>query len=205
MRRSWSRGSKFGIIAVVIFVALLTLHRPILDGAGAYLKLSCPSPQPSDVIIVLGGEEKGERTLKGVELYKQGIAPKVMLSDGTTMSWRTTAMREMYDLAVLRGVPEADLIQEDRSRSTYENALYTRTLMRQLDYDSAVVVTTDWHAKRSAYIFKKVYASTGIELHYCGTPSEKSAFTDWWQDGEKTQVVLTEWAKTWVYWVRYGA
>ena len=192
------------LIVGAIFLTLLLSHRIVLTGAGAYLKLGCESPPASDVIIVLGGEGNGERTRKGAALYREGVAPAVMLSDGTKMSWRTTAIGEMYDLAVLEGVPPNAIVREDRSRSTQENAVYTKELMQELDYDSAVVVTSDWHAKRSRFIFERVYRGSGIELSYCGTPDDRSDFDAWWKDGEKQQVVLTEWAKTLVYWVRYS-
>lgn len=177
---------------------------PILTAAAAYLKLPCSISGASDVIIVLGGEIDGERTRKGAELYRQGVAPKAMLSDGTMMSWRTAAIEEMYDLAVLEGVRTEDVIREDRSRSTYENALYSRELMEELGYSSAVVVTTDWHARRSQFIFDKVYKGSGIALQVCGTPDARSDFSEWWKDGEKQQVVLTEWSKLVVYWLKYG-
>lgn len=190
------------LCAVLVLVA--ALHAPILTAVGDYLKLDCEGAAKSDVLIVLGGEMDGERTRKGVELYKQGWAAKMMLSDGTKMSWRTTAMKEMVDLAVLEGVPAADIIQENRSRSTVENAIYTKELMLEHGYSSVLVVTTDWHGKRSRFIFEKVYEGSGIELSYCGTPDARSDFAAWWKDGEKQQVVLTEWAKTIVYWAKYA-
>jgi len=194
---------KLLLLLAALVVCLAALHAPILTAAGAYLKLGCKLPSKSDAIIVLGGEMNGERTRKGAELYREGIAPKMMLSDGTKMSWRTAAIREMYDLAVLEGVPESSLLKEERSRSTYENALFTRELMEQQGLRSAVVVTSDWHMKRSAFVFDKVYQGSGIELHYCGAPDDRSDFDAWWKDGEKQQVVLSEWAKTLVYWAKY--
>jgi len=192
---------------LILFIALIALaaalHQPILTAAGANLKLGCLNPKRSDVIIVLGGELNGERTRKGAELYKQGIAPKLMLSDGTMMSWRTAAITEMHDLAVLEGVDPNDILHEEKSRSTYENAVYTKERMLELGLTSALVVTSDWHGQRSRYIFDKVYEGSGIVLSYCGTPDARSDFTDWWKDGEKQQVVLTEWAKRFIYWVRY--
>lgn len=194
---------KLFVLLLALAVLAVIFHRPILTAAGESLKVGCEAPERSEVIIVLGGELDGERTRKAAELYKQGLAPKVMLSDGTMMSWRTAAIEEMYDLAVLEGVDEEDLIREEMSRSTYENAVYTKEIMSTLGLASALVVTSDWHGKRTQYIFNKVYEGTGIELHYCGTPDGRSDFTEWWSDGEKQQVVLTEWAKRIVYWLRY--
>ncbi|TLS52022.1 YdcF family protein [Paenibacillus antri] len=196
--------AKLLLLLLAVVVCLVAMHVPLLSAAGGYLKLPCTAPPASDAIIVLGGEMNGERTRKGAELYREGVAPKVMLSDGTKMSWRTTANEEMHALAVQEGVPPEAILQEEKSRSTYENAVYTRELMEQLGYDSAVVVTSDWHAKRSRFIFEKVYKGSGIELAYCGTPDDRSDFDEWWKDGEKQQVVMMEWAKTLVYWAKYA-
>ena len=192
------------LLLAALVVCLAALHAPLLTAAGAYLKLGCEATAEADAIIVLGGELNGERTRKGAELYRKGVAPKLMLSDGTKMSWRTTAIQEMYDLAVLEGVPGSSILKEERSRSTYENALFTRELMERQGLRSAVVVTSDWHMKRSAFVFERVYRGSGIELHYCGAPDDRSDFEEWWMDGEKQQVVLSEWAKTFVYWARYS-
>lgn len=192
---------------LLFFAALIVLaavfHRPILTAVAEELKVGCEDPARSEVMIVLGGELDGERTRKAAELYKQGIAPKIMLSDGTMMSWRTAAIQEMYDLAVLEGVDPEDILREEQSRSTYENALYTKEIMLEMGLVSALVVTSDWHGKRTQFIFNKVYEGTGIQLQVCGTPDGRSDFTEWWTDGEKQQVVLTEWAKRIVYWLRY--
>lgn len=201
MRLRWKH--KLLLLVAVLAVLAAALHEPILTAAGNQLKLGCESPEESDVIIVLGGELNGERTRQGAELYRQGIAPKLMLSDGTMMSWRTAAIEEMYDLAVLQGVDPADILKEEKSRSTYENAIYTKELMLELGMTSALVVTSDWHAQRSRYTFDKVYEGSGIRLAYCGTPDARSDFDQWWKDGEKQQVVLTEWAKRIVYWTRF--
>jgi uncharacterized SAM-binding protein YcdF (DUF218 family) len=190
-------------IVAVLIAAAAVFHAAILDRAADYLKLGCEAPKKADAIIVLGGEIEGERTRKAAELYHQGIAPKLILSDGTRMSWRTMAVDEMAALATASGVPKSDLLLEKHSRSTYENATYTKEVMLEQGFDSAVVVTTDWHAKRSQMTFDKVYRGTDIALSYCGTPDSRSDFIAWWKDGEKQQTVLTEWAKLLIYWVKY--
>ena len=47
------------------------LHVPLLSAAGDFLKVDCEAPAAADVIVVLGGELNGERTRKGVELFKR--------------------------------------------------------------------------------------------------------------------------------------
>lgn len=158
----------------------------------------------SDVIIVLGGEIKGERTKRAVELYNQGLADALIFSDGTDLSWRTKAVEEMTALALELGVPLDAIMEETDSRSTYENALYSKKLMLEKNYQSAIIVTTDWHSKRSKFVFDKVFAGTTIKLTYANAPDERiDSLKDWWKDSEKQQIVLTEWAKFVVYWLKY--
>lgn len=158
----------------------------------------------SDVIIVLGGEAKGERTERAVQLYKAGQSSRLLFSDGTSLSWRTQAVDEMTALAKQLGVPDDAIYTEESSRSTYENALYTKEILKKNRWKSAIVVTTDWHTRRSQFIFDKIYRDSGIRLTYAGAKDPN--FDDlqgWWQDGEKQQVVLSEWAKFFVYWLKY--
>jgi uncharacterized SAM-binding protein YcdF (DUF218 family) len=56
------------------------------------------------------------------------------------------------------GVPAAAIYLEDRSRSTEENALYSREIMQAQGWECAVVVTDSFHMLRAHWIF----ASAGI-------------------------------------------
>ncbi len=160
--------------------------------------------QQSDVIIVLGGEQKGERTEKAVELYRQGLANKILLSDGTDLSWRIRSVDEMVALAKKLGVPEADIVIEDQSESTWDNAIYTKEILIERGWKSAIVVTTDWHTRRTAMTFNKVFSDTNIQLSYVGVADKRfHNLNQWWKDPEEQQTVLTEWAKYVVYLLRY--
>ena len=201
MRWSWKRKLLLAMIAAVLLLGVF--HAPILTAAANFLKRGCEAPAQAEAIVVLGGETEGARTRKGAELFKQGLAPWLVLSDGTRLSWRTMAIEEMYALAVTLGVPEDRILREERSRSTYENALYSRELLEARGIRSALVVTSDWHGRRSEFVFEKVFKGSGIAVNVCGTPDLRSDFNGWWKDGEKQQVVLTEWAKTLMYWAKY--
>ncbi len=184
-------------------LALLVFHQSLLQKMADYLIVK-DNAVKSDVIIVLGGETDGERTEKAVQLYKAGYAPRLLFSDGTQLSWRTQAIDEMVALAAKLGVPASAIVKEQKSRSTYENALYTKEILQQHHWNSAVVVTTVWHTRRSQWIFDKVYRSSGIKLTYAGAADHQiSDYSGWWKDSEKQQTILTEWAKLVVYRIRY--
>lgn len=191
-----------GILLILIIIGFV-VKNPLLQSVADFL-IADETAEKSDALIVLGGEIKGERTKRAVELYNQGFAGTLIFSDGTDLSWRTKAVDEMIVLASELGIPDTAIKKETDSRSTYENAVYSKKLMLDNGFKSAIVVTTDWHSKRSKFIFDKVFAGSDIKLTYANTPDDRiDSLRDWWQDSEKQQIVLTEWAKFIIYWLKY--
>ncbi|MEC1718833.1 YdcF family protein [Schinkia azotoformans] len=191
-----------GILLILIIIGFV-VKNPLLQSVADFL-IADETAEKSDALIVLGGEIKGERTKRAVELYNQGFAGTLIFSDGTDLSWRTKAVDEMIVLASELGIPDTAIKKETDSRSTYENAVYSKKLMLDNGFKSAIVVTTDWHSKRSKFIFDKVFAGSDIKLTYANAPDDRiDSLRDWWQDSEKQQIVLTEWAKFIIYWLKY--
>ncbi|MEC1715500.1 YdcF family protein [Schinkia azotoformans] len=191
-----------GILLILIIIGFV-VKNPLLQSVADFL-IADETAEKSDALIVLGGEIKGERTKRAVELYNQGFAGTLIFSDGTDLSWRTKAVDEMIVLASELGIPDTAIKKETDSRSTYENAVYSKKLMLDNGFKSAIVVTTDWHSKRSKFIFDKVFAGSDIKLTYANTSDDRiDSLRDWWQDSEKQQIVLTEWAKFIIYWLKY--
>ena len=195
------------VIAIIflfsIILGFVIFKTTILQFAANYLIVE-DELEKSDVIIVLGGEKRGKRTEKAVQLYQGGFAERLLFSDGTHLSWRVKAIDEMIALARKLGVPETAIYKEDQSRSTYENALYSKKIMEENGWDSAIIVTTNWHTRRSQFIFEKVFKDSGIKLLFAPSPPELIDNVDrWWEDSEKQQVILTEWAKLMIYWLKY--
>lgn len=191
-----------GILLILIIIGFV-VKSPLLQSVADFL-ITDETAVKSDAIIVLGGEIKGERTKRAVELYNQGLAGTLIYSDGTDLSWRTKAVDEMTALASQLGVPDVAIKKETDSRSTYENAFYSKKVVLDSGFKSAIVVTTDWHSKRSKFIFDKVFEGSNIKLTYANAPDDRiDSLKDWWKDSEKQQIVLTEWAKFIVYWLKY--
>lgn len=194
----------FVVLVGCIILAFLT-YRPVLNGMAQYLVYP-DVKKPSDFIVLLGGETDGQRTRKAVELYREGLAPKIIVSSGARISWRTTESKEMVALLKQLHVPDSDIILEQKSRSTYENALYTKEIVEGqiLRNKRITLVTDDWHTRRSMYVFRQVFAATDIEIHSVGSHSlEKVQLTDWWRDHESMQTILSEWARLVVYVIKY--
>lgn len=148
----------------------------------------------SDVLIVLSGNP--ERELYAVELYRSGLAEKIV------MSGPSSAVRAMKKRAVERGVEAGDIILEEESWSTYQNAVNSRAIVLQQEMKSAIVITSDYHARRSRMVFRRVFKDTGINLIFSAAPG-LSPGADIEYDEERRRQVLKEYVKLVYYWLRY--
>jgi uncharacterized SAM-binding protein YcdF (DUF218 family) len=61
----------------------------------------------------------------------------------------------MRDFFLELGIPPSDLIVEDRSRTTYENAVETAKLLRQIGVRKVILVTDATHMARAVGVFRK--------------------------------------------------
>ncbi|MEO0408505.1 MAG: YdcF family protein [Cyanobacteria bacterium P01_A01_bin.135] len=163
--------------AATLLVALLALVVPSSPWAAQNLAQSLeqryaalpPLPE-ADAIVVLGGAlrpqqpprpwidvmESGDRVLHGVRLYQAGKAPKLIFSGGR-IDWNGKGKSEAADMAVLAtamGVPEGEILQEQESLNTRQNALKVQQLLNQNNMDQILLVTSATHMPRALAVFR---------------------------------------------------
>lgn len=160
--------------------------------AGCLLVVDEP-PEKVDVIVVLAGD-RGNRTQKGVELFRQGYAPQIIMS-GAIVYDQTTIAELMKRHALRLGVPEQSVILEPYADSTYENAVYTKKIMHQHDFGSAIIVSSDYHMRRVKYLFTREFRGTGVRLVFC--PAQDPAFNprQWWSSNKSMMTTVSEYIK----------
>jgi uncharacterized SAM-binding protein YcdF (DUF218 family) len=99
-----------------------------------------------------------DRFLHTVMLYKTGHIRKIIVSGGLGLLRKTkhSEAAEVKTLLLLAGVPEADILLEDKSQNTYENAQFTRALLRRHpELKKIVLVTSAFHMRRASACFQK--------------------------------------------------
>jgi uncharacterized SAM-binding protein YcdF (DUF218 family) len=118
-----------------------------------------------DAIVVLGHrparDEHGVepelrlRTERGIALHRAGRAPLLVFTGGPDGSGESEA-HVMAELARGAGVPDSALRLESASQDTIENARFTVAMLaRELGRaPRVVVVTSDYHVKRAARLFR---------------------------------------------------
>ncbi len=157
-------------------------------------RITPPEIIPSaDVIVVLGGGTEsygppraavelngaGDRVLYAARLYREGIAPRLLLSGGN-ITWLggrpSTPAEEMKEVLVFIGIPQDALWLQPDSQNTYEDALFSARMLKEEGIDRIVLVTSAMHLPRSAALFEK----QGIEV--IPAPADFAVPDYAWQD-----------------------
>ncbi len=130
-----------------------------------------PRKVQTDAIVVLAGGkgriEEGIRLFRaqrGKWLFLVGVDPMVRKS-------------ELYK--PLPGDPLSEnVILEKSSRNTFENALYSRDILLEKKVRSVLLITSRYHLKRSALLFRNALPA---ELEIYPYPVDSSKIRqDWW-------------------------
>lgn len=134
-------------------------YLPHLQVLWDYLSLH-QEPQPADVIVGFGCYDDNVAR-RAAELYLQGYAPKVLFTGGlgrnTTGLFSQPEAVNFASVAIACGVPEADILIEDRSTNTKENIEFTRTLLEE-----KAIPHTRILGVHKPYMERRIFAAMGI-------------------------------------------
>ena len=168
----------------------------------------------ADVILILAGSSVfQERTNKAAEIYKQGVAPKIVLTDdGTRGGWSQTEQRNppFVELArknlIADGVPaeNIEIIKPNGSGTIYEARTF-REKAREMDWKSVLLVTSAYHTRRTWWTFQEELANEPIEIGIAAAPvgSQMPSPNYWWLTVRGWNAVAGEYVKSWYYWAYY--
>lgn len=177
--------------SIVILLVAIMLIGAFLE-AGNFL-VEDELPKKVDVIVVLAGD-KGYRTEYGVKLFKEGYASKLIFTGGEIYK-DVTAAALMKKHAVDLGVLEKDIVLEEKADSTYENAAFTKELMLKNKFNSAIIVSSNYHMKRSKMLFDRVFKDTNINLIYCASNDQYFNPNKWWASNKSVMITFNEYLK----------
>lgn len=164
-------------------------------------------PEKADVIFVPGNGYP-QMAEKAAELYRQGLAPRVLPSGRysvTVGKFAGVLDREEYyngdyetewdflkDVLIKNGVPEKAILREDQATFTYENAIYSRqvTDREHLDIKKAILCCKSCHARRALMYYKLLYPDTEFFVIPCCVDSINK--DNWSETNEGIDEVMGE-------------
>lgn len=106
---------------------------------------------------------------------------------------------QSVDDAARHGIPESRLIHEYDATSTYTNATQTMDKMREHGFTSAIIVTSDYHMKRSKLIFDRVNDGS---VKFIYVPALSVEGEQWIERDYALRIWESEFVKMWGY--RFG-
>ncbi len=133
-----------------------------------------------DVMIVFGaGVARGggpgpaltRRVRTAARLFEQGLSSHIILTGGVGKHPPAEAL-VMKELAVQEGVPEKNIVIEDKAATTFQSVVNCLSIMRLRNWMSAHIVTDPFHMLRCRLTFKLLgwrttgSATTGGEQDY---------------------------------------
>ena len=167
-----------GIIFVIFSNSFLVSEvQKVWEGKNPKL----PVDTTFDAAIVLGGyshwnsrheqfqvNESAERMLYAIKMYKRGMIKKIILSGGSGSMLKPHDRESIYakDFMINCGVYKGDILVDEFSRNTHENAVNTNELIREKweGYGSFVLITSAMHMRRARGCFEK----TDLSIFYYG-------------------------------------
>ena len=130
----------------------------------------------ADCILVLGAGLKPDGTPNymlrdrldlGIKLYKDGVAPKLLLS-GDNGQERYDEVNAMKTYTLDAGVPSEDIFMDHAGFSTYDSMYRARDIF---EVEKAIIITQRYHQYRA------LYTARGLGIDAYGVVSEPRTYS----------------------------
>ena len=90
------------------------------------------------------------------EWWQKFPEAKLIMSTGDNQGLGTPNSKVMSDYAVSLGLPLRNVIEENRSRNTYENLLYSMEIIKAQNLGQPTLVTLDLYTRRAVATARKM-------------------------------------------------
>jgi uncharacterized SAM-binding protein YcdF (DUF218 family) len=195
------------VATFVAFVLVLGGIWLLLYG-GRFLQHEDPL-EHADAIFVLDGSRL-ERPLEGVDLYKAGWAPVIVLSPGRPEPAELLARAEgitfprpaelVRNAMVQLGVPDRAIIAEPGSvDNTASEANLLRTMVIARHWTRVIVVTSKYHTRRTGFAFRRGLQGTGATPIVRASRYDPSDPARWWHNRGDIRESGHEWVALVLY------
>lgn len=165
------------IFPVLLGIFLLLAIYLAVTAVSIWQYASVDEKQPADTAIILGaGTADGEispvfreRIHHGIWLYQNGYVDTLIFTGGVGEGNARSDAWVAGQYAIERGVPEENILLEEKSTITQENIANAKKIMDEKGYRTAIIVSDPLHMKR-AMLMARDY---GIEAYSSPTPTSR--------------------------------
>lgn len=171
-RRRWAGAALVAGVGGMLLITVLPVGAWLLTPLENRFAVPAPWPDRLDGVIVLGGgvqpditadrdsialNDGGERQTAMLAFIRRYPLARVVFTGGVGQldGAAVTEAEVVRRLLLEQAVPEGRVLLEDRSRTTHENALYTKALVRPAPGERWLLITSAAHMPRSVGVFRK--------------------------------------------------
>lgn len=191
MRRGRDRrrsGRRPRLIPVLILLALVALIYDFSSFAGRAASTPLPLDAEADAIVALTGGS-GLRIATAIDLVTEKRGARLLISGVHP----DVTMSDLEDLAGGPGATYACCVDVGyHAESTLGNAEEAALWAAEREYNSLIVVTSDYHLPRSMLVLQAAMPDVQLQPYPVRTTIDPSRI---WTDLHSFQGVLQEWAK----------
>ena len=166
---------------------LIIFHSQLLSLYAGLFMVSNATPG-ADAIICLSGDRE-TRNPECLRLWKEGYAKRLFVTAEKPKNKEFNQL-ELSHLQFAQAVTkrmQLDAVWEllpsltDGATSTFDEAADALAMAQREGWERIILVTDEFHTRRSLLAFQKVFEGSSIEVQVAGAPNEVFGVDDWWK------------------------
>jgi len=198
-----------GLAIVLVVVGWL-----LAWGAARLLVVRAPVEHTDAIVVLSGSSRLAERNHLAAELFRQGRAPRVILTnDNVQPGWDDKEQRNPFSYENARKILESNGVPAERIEvlmpsvngkygGTYGELELVRGYASQQQLRSLLIVTSAYHSRRALWTASNLFKGTGVALGLELANPTPSPWV-WWLLPDGWRMVTGEYLKMLYYWPRF--
>ena len=187
-------GVVLGVGFLLASLVAVASWRVSLQIIGEFLVIRDPLI-PVDAVVAISGDGTGERARTASALFRRGYARWFIASGSHEGAAPGGATAAMVRVALGEGVPAGRILIDDQARGTGDNARGSAALMRSRGLRDAILVTSPYHTRRAALVFRSVFIAQGLHVRVFAVEDSFFDVHGWWTRPFHRQLVMREYGK----------
>lgn len=193
------------------FFVFIVMGIVLINGISAYLGpdglKGCsqyPSTQPDcqrvDAIVAISGGDTKSRTAQAIDMYKKDWASMLIFSGAAADKSGPSNAETMKNQAIAAGVPAQNILLDETSETTRQNARNSIDLLQENNIRSVILVTSAYHQRRAGLEFGD-RAGANIKVVNHPVKSDNQWTSEWWTTPTGWYLAVSEMVKIILFYV----